>query len=157
MSEDPKYSPYHSSYDPQTSYNPSVSNYMERDPNVPRFGMRGACSSMYLDARLLHLYGYADGNPINLIDPEGLWAGPQSPGCDYIPGETPCMTACCNEHDRCYQRAYLNFCDMTSWPEYFSAFSNRTRVECWQCNTGVAKCIICCLTGIGGRKDCPSN
>jgi RHS repeat-associated protein len=147
ISEDPKYSPYHGSYDPATSYNPSVSNYMERDPNVPLFGMRGACPSMYLDSRLLHLYGYANGNPTNLIDPEGLTAGPQSPGCDYIEPETKCMTACCDEHDRCFKRA-MEFCDMSSWLEKFPR-----RFGCLRCNVRVAKCIICCWTGIGKRKD----
>ena len=152
ISEDPKYSPYHSSYDPPATYNPSVSNYMERDPNVPLFGMRGSCPSMYVDSRLLHLYAYANGNPTNLIDLEGLTAGSQSPGCDRIP-ETECMTGCCNEHDQCFTRAYFSFCDETTWLEQFFGSGYRTRLECQRCNRRVMKCVLCCLNPMRGRKD----
>jgi RHS repeat-associated protein len=154
ISEDPKYSPYHSSYDPPTTYNPSVSNYMERDPNVPLFGMRGSCPSMYVDSRLLHLYAYANGNPTSLIDPEGLTAGPQSLGCDRVPVETECMTACCNEHDQCFTRAAFSFCDETTWTEQIFGSGYRTRLECQSCNRRVTKCVLCCLNPIGGRKNC---
>ena len=105
-----------------------------------------------VNPKLLHLYGYADNDPVNRADPTGLRAGPQVPGCDLIPDLNPCMTECCNEHDRCYQNAPFSWCDMSSWKDLFRR-PTRARADCMDCNLAAVRCIMGSLSP-GGRKPC---
>jgi hypothetical protein len=134
---------------------PHPSRYAEIDRDLVSFlalKFFQYAAVMGTNPQLLHPYAYADNDPVNKSDPTGLRASPQTPGCDRVPDLTPCVTQCCNDHDRCFQNAPFSWCDESSWRDFFQRPA-RSRIDCLDCNITVAKCLIRSLT-LGGRKDC---
>jgi RHS repeat-associated protein len=158
LSEDPLYSPLYNAKKCLGNYNPSVSRYIERDRGLSlllslRFGLYSIVLGFKPNPQQLHLYTYANDNPVNMVDPMGLLCGPQSPGCDRVWDFNPCATKCCNEHDDCYCRS-MGWCDESSWysipggPDY--------NWDCDVCNTVVANCLWDAATsGSNGRGSPP--
>ena len=136
-SEDPLHSPQRkmTGLGCQGNYAPNLSWYLDVDPGIAllmMFRFNGFANSLAVNPQQLHLYTYVYDNPVNKNDPMGLLAAPQTAGCD--PGDwgfNRCATKCCNEHDDCYKRAYLSWCDQSTWLEQFfpyGKYGNRTRV-----------------------------
>jgi len=163
MSEDPVSSPLLMASKCLSTYAPSVSRLVEIDPGLGmllRLRLYGFASALAVNPQHLHLHAYANDTPLNRTDPEGLRADPQTPGCDVVGGlpafGTPCAVKCCNEHDRCFERAYLSLCDQTTWLEMlfpYGRYAGKSRLECYDCNRTVVGCIAKALI-VGGRKDC---
>jgi RHS repeat-associated protein len=165
LSEDPKESPLFNPGACRSDYSPSVARYIDIDRGLSLLMMLsflGAPSANLPTAFVpnpqhLHLYTYANDNPINRTDPLGLISGPQSLGCDYISRAggvfaSPCGTKCCNKHDDCYKRAPQR-CSMWSWPDMLTGV-NPFNLSCQLCNMDVVICLAkASLTG--GRKPCP--
>ncbi len=157
VSEDPLDSPLINASKCMGNYSPSVSRLIKMDGHLSQlfgfgFYTMTALSALAPDSQKLHLYTYAENSPVNNIDPEGLRALPQTPGCDVvgaIPGffQSNCAKKCCNEHDDCYLKAKA-WCDANSWlpGTYYS-------VQCTRCNLRVVVCLSAALV-IGKRKDC---
>jgi RHS repeat-associated protein len=98
-------------------YDPALGRYMQSDP----IGLEGG----------LNLYGYVAGNPVNYIDPHGLfryhgkWCGPNWTGgfrkpwdqlTDYeqqsVHPPVDDLDACCKIHDECHADCRARFpCD----------------------------------------------
>jgi RHS repeat-associated protein len=114
-------------------------------------GRWSAARSTRIDSQRINSYAYTANDPMGKTDPSGLCASPQNPGCDWIPDLSPCQIACCNEHDRCYER---NCCDSTSWGAMFAPHYQQHRPACHECNAAVVRCIVKGNT-TGGRKGCP--
>jgi RHS repeat-associated protein len=159
MSEDPLHSPLRSALKCQSSYAPNPSWYVEMDPNLApliMFRYYGVMNSLGVNPQQIHLYAYVHDNPVNKIDPTGLYGVPQIPGCDRpVPDFNKCQTKCCDEHDDCYIRA-MGYCSATSWLEQFfpyGKYGNRNRVECEECNSVALRCYFKAF-GQWGRKDC---
>ena len=164
LSEDPLYSPIFSSSKCNSRYTPSVTRYLDKDPNLGRLmalGFKAVVTSFGLNPQKAHLYTYADNNPTNMIDPLGLLCSPQTPGCDYFNKlggvfTSSCGVKCCNEHDNCYCRSTC-WCDSSSW---WNPFPNDTS-RCWDCdmcNNVVSSCLwkAYAFPGSGRGKDgCP--
>lgn len=144
----------------QDNYSPNISWYLELDDPgsawLMMFRFYGSTTSLSVNPEQLHLYTYVYNSPVNKIDPTGLYAAPQTAGCD--PGNwgfNRCATKCCNEHDDCYARAYFSWCDQSTWIEQFfpyGKYGNRTRVECQECNSTVMKCIARATWHWGSRR-----
>lgn len=136
-----------------------MSRYIEKDRNLGRLlALRFyfVVSALAPNQQLLHLYTYTEDNPVNKRDPLGLISGPQAGGCDVVGGgggffDSPCAVKCCNEHDRCFERATVR-CDMSSWWRYDPYFFEPA-TECDACNGGVLICLDKARV-TGGRKPC---
>lgn len=157
VTEDPLHSPLLNASKCQSSYAPNPSWYVEMDQNLaPLIMLRfySVINALGANPQQIPLYTYVHDNPVNKIDPTGLYVGvPQIPGCDRpVPDFNRCQTKCCNEHDDCYKRA-LVYCSETSWKEQFLPFQHRTRVECEECNSTVLRCYFKAF-GQWGRKNC---
>ncbi len=161
LSEDPRYSPLLQTKKCQSAYNPSVSRYVDIDGNLGSlmaFGFyQEAVPALGPNPQQLHLYTYANDNPVNRVDPMGLWAVfKQKEGCDVVGGrggffDSPCAKECCNEHDRCYEEA-IGFCTALSWIDS----PNIWDISCKVCNAVVVKCLFNAYVNSGGsgRKNC---
>ncbi|MEW6518580.1 MAG: RHS repeat-associated core domain-containing protein [Thermodesulfobacteriota bacterium] len=96
-------------------YDPQIGRFISRDP----IGFNGGD---------VVLYGYAQNNPVNFVDPEGLqkiygnWCGPDWTGgydkpWDQLTDEekrnvsSPIdeLDSCCETHDKCYAKCRENF------------------------------------------------
>lgn len=68
-----------------------------------------------------------------------------APGCDGVPddAETPCLSRCCAEHDRCFA---ANGCTALSWCHLWGA--------CRNCNVNVVACFIVCDDFDHNQPDC---
>jgi RHS repeat-associated protein len=163
-SEDPLHSPLRKMTGSSCQGNsaPNLSWYLDVDPGIAllmMFRFNGFANSLAVNPQQLHLYTYVYDNPINKNDPMGLLAAPQTAGCD--PGDwgfNRCATKCCNEHDDCYKRAYLSWCDQSTWLEQFfpyGKYGNRTRVECQECNSAVVRCLARATWHWGSRRKDP--
>lgn len=157
LSEDPIYSPVFSSKRCRASFNPTLSRYIESDLELSRLmALRfyGVAGALALHVQKLHLYTYAEDNPINRTDPSGLIAAPQSRGCDVVGGhggffDSPCAKKCCDAHDQCYTDA-TDFCDASTWIATYPP-----RPQCDACNRAVLGCLAEAFKGyISGRKGC---
>ena len=153
VSEDPKYSPTFLGSQCKAADTPNPSQYSDLNRGfAPILGLGFAYASR-LDSTLnvnpqrMHLYTYTENDPIDKTDPTGLVAAPQIPGCDRIGNWNPCMTKCCDEHDKCYERAE-SWCDESSWRE-----GRVYRPECRDCNLAALRCIARSFIP-GRRKDC---
>jgi len=161
--EDPLHSPLRkmSGLSCQGNYAPNISWYLDVDPGLALLMMSRFyefANSFAVDPKQLHLYTYVYNNPVSKIDPEGLYADPQTPGCDQFPDFNRCATQCCNEHDDCYKRAALSRCTSRTWLEqYFpyGKYGSRTRVECEECNSTVVRCIARATWHWGSRRKDP--
>src|SRR5690606_30790478 len=69
---------------------------------------------------------------------------PQIPGCHYFPGLNGCITQCCEEHDRCYEK---HGCNASSW------YGNRFGYDgaCQECNAAARRCVLRNLANFGGE------
>jgi RHS repeat-associated protein len=158
LNEDPLFSPLFKTSNCSDSYSPNVSRYIESDPGLsPLLRLR-----IYTDAvvfalapnpQQIQLYTYANDNSINKVDPFGLRANSQNPGCDAV-GKlggvftSTCGVKCCNAHDSCYQSAN-GWCDAGSW----LGIGNP---ECNACNQAVVKCLWNAATSSSAKKgQCP--
>ncbi len=154
LSEDPMYSPLFKGSG-CGDYAPHVSRYIEMDRDLgPAMmlaslgvGSLSAVTALAVNPQLLHLYAYANNNPINRIDPLGLWSFPRKPGCDFFPDFNGCAVACCEIHDSCYESS-KDFCMFTSflWPR---------GSDCQRCNRIAVRCLWHAATSSAGRgKGC---
>lgn len=156
LSEDPLYSPMYNAMKCRGSFAPSVSRLVDVGDLAPlmRHGFKEAVSAFSINPQHISLYIYTEDNPINKIDPNGLRAGNQPPGCDWFPDFNPCATKCCDVHDKCFKDA-SDWCDVTTW---VLPANNPTRYsQCDFCNTVVAHCLWKAATSSGTGKSggCP--
>jgi RHS repeat-associated protein len=160
LSEDPEFSQPSSGAGCRSGGEPSPLRYIEIDRGLaPLLVLRfySASQGVGVNPQSMHLYAYANGNPVNRRDPTGLRAAPQTPGCDavgwWLEPLNRCARSCCNEHDRCYERA-SSWCDQSSWLDPFRV-RDMYKPDCVECNRAVVRCI---LKGniTGGRKGCPA-
>ncbi len=162
LTEDPMYSPLFNTSNCLANYSPSISRIIELDRGLAillRFRFFRAASGLTPNPQQLHLYAYANNDPVDKADPTGLRADPQTPGCDVVGGlpgfGSPCAVKCCNAHDRCFEQARFSFCDQTTWLEMifpYGKYGGKSRLECYDCNRTVARCIVKCGVS-GSRKD----
>lgn len=155
-SEAPMYSPSRSAKGCQTNFAPRTSRYVEIDSELSRLiaiRFYSAAGAIAVNVQEIPLYTYVNDTPVNRIDPSGLRAQPQTPGCDVVGGrggffDSPCAVKCCNAHDRCYEEAD-DFCDQSSWTRWIPPN------QCTTCNLGVLRCLADAYMGyLGGRKGC---
>ena len=138
---------------------PSPLRYVEIDGGLePLIAHRfyAAAHGAIVKPQLMHMYEYANSDPVNRRDPLGLRAAPQTPGCDVggalLETVNICARSCCNEHDRCYERA-SSWCDQSSWLVRFGR-PDAYRPDCIRCNHAAVSCILKTMI-IAGRKGCP--
>ncbi len=99
-------------------------------------------------------YELPDSPPYTLpapVDPNGNYRpgfDAQIPGCDKFPDINSCVSQCCEEHDRCYERYG---CNASSWKGNLLGES----MACQQCNAAAKSCVIQNLNNIG--KDCDND
>jgi RHS repeat-associated protein len=99
-------------------------------------------------------YELPDSPPYTLpapIDPNGNYRpgfDPQIPGCDKFPDINSCVSNCCEEHDRCYERYG---CNASSWQGNLLG----ENMACQQCNAAAKSCVIQNLNNMG--KDCDND
>jgi RHS repeat-associated protein len=157
LNEDPMYSPLYNAKTCRGSFTPRVSRYVEADPGLSMlmaFRFYNVAGAFAVNVQKLHLYAYADDNPVNRTDPLGLIAAPQVLGCDVVGGhggffDSPCAKKCCNAHDRCYSEA-TDFCDASTWIAKYPP-----RPQCDACNAAVLGCLADAFKGyLSGRKGC---
>lgn len=156
IGEDPISSPLRQSKRCQQKYTPRSVDLAEVDRSLIRLLMlryQSAVRALGLNPQKLHAYAYADNAPLNKLDPMGLLAGPQLPGCDRV---TPvaqylsCSFDCCDAHDTCYANA-KSWCDETNWTDPINEYK---RPDCWDCNRAAIGCFLYNATNIGSRKPC---
>jgi len=156
VGEDPISSPLRQSKRCQQKYTPRAVDLAEVDRSLTRLLMlryQNAVRALGLNPQKLHAYAYADNAPLNKLDPMGLLAGPQLPGCDKVAPVAKylsCAFDCCDAHDTCYANA-KSWCDDTSWTDPINEFK---RPDCWDCNRAVIGCFLYNATNIGSRKPC---
>jgi RHS repeat-associated protein len=160
ISEDPLHSPSRQNILSKChgDYAPNVSWYLDVDSGMAllmMFRFYGVANSFAVAPQQIPLYTYVADNPVNRFDPMGLYAAPQTPGCD--PGNwgfNRCATKCCNEHDECYKRAYFSYCSQATHIEPF-LHNGGTRIECWECNNAVYRCLARATWHWGSRRKDP--
>jgi len=149
VTEDPKDTPLFEVSRGRSVGSPNLDRYLARDIELSKLlvlRLINVTRASSVDPKMINLYTYADDNPLNLVDPEGLAASPQVPGCDYVGRvlSSDCSVGCCNAHDACYVRSC---CTMASW------LPGVGTPACKQCNDTIARCLRGCEC-LSGRK-CP--
>jgi RHS repeat-associated protein len=133
------------------AYDPDFGRWLSRDPyhspsfeltptpwrhaNSRKLRVRPEAAEIVSDAA--NLYAYVENAPSVHFDPSGLQtAAPQAPGCDGVPDcfETAAIRACCDDHDRCYERYG---CNQGSW-----ALLGGVQDACNECNRRVTECFL---------------
>jgi hypothetical protein len=153
LSQDPLHSPLEKWKSCRAANAPSVYDLLEIDDTLApllRFRSINAVMAAGLSPTKAHPYAYAENSPLLKLDPLGLYAGPQTPGCDVVgPGAQflSCSFDCCDAHDDCYTNS-TSFCTQASWTR------PNSDPQCWACNVAVAKCFARNASNIGSRKPC---
>jgi RHS repeat-associated protein len=108
-------------------YDPKAGRFVTKDP-------------IGFDGGDYNLFVYVGNNPVNFVDPMGLYnpfgANPQKPGCDFFPDFNKCATKCCKVHDDCYKK---NGCNMLSWN--YTGLVTQFFSKCAKCNIDAVKCL----------------
>jgi len=149
LTEDPLHAPMRKSLSSscQVDFTPDVSWYVDLDPGsalLLMYRLHPGSQLLYVNPQSIPLYTYVYNNPVNKMDPTGLYADPQTRGCDNFPDFNPCATKCCDAHDACYLKGYFSRCTQTTWLEQFfpyGRYASRTRLECEECNSAAIQCM----------------
>jgi RHS repeat-associated protein len=162
LGEDPLHSPIRKSLGLrcQVDFTPNLSWYADLDPSsalLLMYRVKRGPELLAYDPKGIPLYSYVYDNPINKMDPTGLYSDPQTAGCDNFPDFNSCATKCCDAHDACFSRAYFSRCTQTTWLEQFfpyGKYASRTRLECEECNSAALRCMARATWHWGRKGPC---